>query len=313
MEASLMALLSFAGSPHGGSLKLLPEWQSQPAIIPTQILDHSIVGSALGAWWYFHDSTGIEAHFIVRGRRSGSADGHIWQLMDTGRQADANLQANQRAISIETEDDDDPDTQPWSAAQLASLMWLHNKLATVHPGIRRQNADTCTRPGLGYHSQLGAPSCRTPSPGKTCPGKPVRVDQWNRILLPAFESGTAPAPPPPPPPKEHDMFILRCDQTAGSAGRQLRLVNGQRHRIITSAERAELGAEGVVEHDVTGHPGLYDDVLSLAETTASTWTDDQLQELAERLAPLVAGRITIEGHPTLNITGVAVPAPTDAS
>ena len=161
-----MTLLSFAGSPHGGSHKLLPEWRSQPRITPVLIIDHSIVGSALGAWWYFHDSTGIESHFIIRGRRSGSADGHIWQLMDTDRRADANWQANDKAISIETEDDGDPDTQPWTTAQLQSLIWLHNKLASRYPTIRRREASDCDGPGLGYHSKLGTPSCWTPVAGK---------------------------------------------------------------------------------------------------------------------------------------------------
>jgi hypothetical protein len=184
-----MTLLSFAGSPHGGSHKLLPEWRSQPRISPVLILDHSIVGSAIGAWWFFHDSTGIESHFIVRGRRSGSQDGHIWQLMDTDRQADANLGANDKAISIETEDDGDPDNQPWTQAQLESLAWLHDKLVSIYPRIRRREATDCDGPGLGYHSKLGAPSCWTPVVGKTCPGKPVRVAQWRRLLLPAFLAG----------------------------------------------------------------------------------------------------------------------------
>jgi hypothetical protein len=112
--------------------------------------------------------------------------------MDTDRQADANLGANDKAISIETEDDGDPNVQPWTAAQLDSLKWLHNRLVSIYPRIRRREATDCDGPGLGYHSKLGAPSCWTPVPGKTCPGKPVRVEQWNRILLPAFISGTTP-------------------------------------------------------------------------------------------------------------------------
>jgi N-acetylmuramoyl-L-alanine amidase len=169
-----VTLISFAGSPHGGSHKLLPEWRSQPRITPVLIIDHSIVGSAIGAWWYFHDSTGIESHFIIRGRRSGSADGHIWQLMDTDRRADANHQANNKAISIETEDDGDPDTQPWTTAQLQSLIWLHNKLARLYPRIRRREATDCDGPGLGYHSRLGAPSCWTPVAGKLlAPDTPI--------------------------------------------------------------------------------------------------------------------------------------------
>jgi N-acetylmuramoyl-L-alanine amidase len=161
-----MALISFTGSPHGGSHKLLPEWNRQPRITPTTIIDHSIVGSALGAWYYFRDTTGIESHFIVRGARSGSADGHIWQLMDTGRQADANLNANAFAISIETEDNGDPDDFPWSRAQLASLRWLHAKLRAVHSTIPRRRCPSPRGGGLGYHTMWGAPSAWTPVPGK---------------------------------------------------------------------------------------------------------------------------------------------------
>jgi N-acetylmuramoyl-L-alanine amidase/LAGLIDADG-like domain len=161
-----MALISFAGAPHGGSHKLLPEWNRQPRITPTTIIDHSIVGSALGAWYYFRDKTGIESHFIVRGAPSGSRDGHIWQLMDTGRRADANLDANAFAISIETEDNGDPDHFPWSRAQLASLRWLHAKLRRVHPTIPRRRCPSPRGGGLGYHTMWGAPSAWTPVSGK---------------------------------------------------------------------------------------------------------------------------------------------------
>jgi hypothetical protein len=181
-----MALISFRGSPHGGDHKLLPEWNRQPRITPTTIIDHSIVGSALGAWYYFRDQTGIESHFIVRGAPSGSADGRIWQLMDTGRRADANLDANAFAISIETEDNGDPDHFPWSRRQLESLRWLHAKLRAVHPTIPRRRCPSPRGGGLGYHSMWGAPSPWTPVRGKTCPGRPVRVGQWNNTLLPAF-------------------------------------------------------------------------------------------------------------------------------
>ena len=161
-----MALISFGGSPHGGNHKLLPEWDRQPRMTPTTIIDHSIVGSALGAWYYFRDQTGIESHFIVRGTPSGSQDGRIWQLMDTGRRADANLNANAFAISIETEDNGDPDNFPWSRAQLESLRWLHGKLRAVHPTIPRRRCPGPGGGGLGYHSMWGAPSPWTPVAGK---------------------------------------------------------------------------------------------------------------------------------------------------
>jgi hypothetical protein len=148
----------------------------------------------------FRDQSNLESHFIV------ALDGEIWQLMDTGREADANLDANRFAISIETADNGDPNTFGWTHAQLDSLTWLHNKLVTVHPTIQRKKVTSCTSGGLGYHSQLGAPSCFTPAVGKTCPGKPVRVNQWNAVLLPAFLNAT--------PPEEEDMTSEQAKQLA---------------------------------------------------------------------------------------------------
>jgi len=173
-----MTLLDFASAPHGGSQRHLPEWQSQPRITPTTIIDHSIVGSAEGAFQMFRDRSVLESHFIV------GLTGEIWQLMDTSRQADANLDANDFAISIETADLGDPDNQPWTQAQLDSLIWLHEALLAAHPTIPRQRCPTWNGGGLGYHTLFGAPSHWTPV-AKTCPGR-VRKAQWTAVLLPAF-------------------------------------------------------------------------------------------------------------------------------
>jgi hypothetical protein len=178
-----MALISFAGSPHGGDQKLLPEWKSQPVITPRTIIDHSIVGSALGAWLMFRDRSNLESHFII------AKSGFIWQLMDTGRQADANLNANDYALSIETEDNGDPDRDPWTRAQLNSLIWLHRKLRAVHSTIPNRKSRSCGDPGgHGFHTLHGAPSCWTPV-AKSCPGG-IRKRQWSDTLLPAYLSNT---------------------------------------------------------------------------------------------------------------------------
>lgn len=174
-----MALISFVGSPHGGKQRLLPEWRSQPPITPRTIIDHSIVGSADGAWLMFRDRSSLESHFIV------CSDGEIWQLMDTGRQADANLNANAYALSIETEDRGNPDIQPWTGEQCDSLIWLHRKLLAVHSTIPNRKSRSCSDPGgHGYHTLHGAPSCWTPV-SKSCPGA-IRKKQWNEKLLPAY-------------------------------------------------------------------------------------------------------------------------------
>jgi hypothetical protein len=174
-----VALLMFRGAPHGGRNRFLPEWQAQPRITPTTIIDHSIVGSAEGAWQMFKERSSLESHFIV------DLNGEIWQLMDTSRQADANLQANRYALSIETADRGNPDIQPWTPQQLDSLAWLHDELVRLHPTIPRRKSRSCADPaGLGYHTLHGAPSCWTPV-SKSCPGA-VRKTQWRDVLLPAF-------------------------------------------------------------------------------------------------------------------------------
>jgi hypothetical protein len=184
-----VALLNFTGAPHGGRQRHLPEWQSQPRITPTTIIWHSIVGSAEGAFQMFRDRSVLESHFIVCGKWGTAPDGEIWQLMDTDREADANLRANSYGLSIETEDGGSPDTQPWTPAQMESAIWLNEQLVRLHPAIPRRKSRSCDDPGgLGYHTLHGAPSCWTPV-SKTCPGR-ARIAQWNQVLLPAFLNPT---------------------------------------------------------------------------------------------------------------------------
>jgi hypothetical protein len=265
-----MTLLSFAGSPHGGSYKLLPEWRSQPRIRPVLIIDHSIVGSAIGAWWYFRDRSGLESHFIIRGRRSGSADGHIWQLMDTDRQADANLQANDKAISIETEDDGDPDTQPWTTAQLQSLIWLHDKLAKIHPTIARREATDCDGPGLAYHTKLGAPSCWTPI-AKTCPGRPARVRQWQQILLPAFLH-----------PEEDDFMALfnNVNEFKAAVRSVVREEVGKAYEALARGEINNRIDESST-HFQDSHRGLHRQVSSVYEALARGEINNQIDPTSQ--------------------------------
>lgn len=184
-------LVDFTGAPHGGAHKLLPEWQTQPRITASTIIDHTIVGEGLGAYYYFRDKTGIESHFIVHGKWGTIPDGTPWQIMSIDRQADANNEANSYAISIETGDDGTPEDTPWTPAQLETLIWLHAELARMRPSIRRAKATACQSGGLGFHTQWGAPSCWTPAYGKTCPGR-SRIPQWSNILVPAFVAAPEP-------------------------------------------------------------------------------------------------------------------------
>jgi hypothetical protein len=103
--------------------------------------------------------------------------------VDTKFQAPANLSANRSAISVETWDNLKPDTTPWTARQIASLVALTVWAHQVH-GIPLKRCASPTSPGVGYHSMWGAPSAWTPSAGKTCPG-PARIPQVGSIILSA--------------------------------------------------------------------------------------------------------------------------------
>jgi hypothetical protein len=110
------------------------------------VIHHSIVGSAEGAYQYFAGSTAIESHFIVK------KNGYFWQCMSLGEQADANFRANAFAGSIETEDNGNPNTDPWTAAQIDTLVWLSLEMRRLRPRIARRKCRTWDDAGLGYHT-----------------------------------------------------------------------------------------------------------------------------------------------------------------
>jgi N-acetylmuramoyl-L-alanine amidase len=291
-----VALLSFDGSPHGGSQRHLPEWQSQPPITPTTIIDHSIVGSAEGAWLGFRDRSVLESHFIVH------KSGLIWQLMDTGREADANLNANRFAISIETEDDGDPDTQPWTRAQMESLAWLHNRLVAVHPSIPRRLCPSEAGGGLGYHTLFGAPSAWTPV-AKSCPGA-VRKRQWRDELLPEFLAGQ--------PVQEDDMTDAEhAALMATKAGvddilQALRVVDdGTSVNQDTAYQRVYNRTKDLAGRPV---PPTADQIAAAVVAALPAVQVDLTPQQIEQLATLIAGLLEVAGHPTLTITGTATPA-----
>lgn len=153
---------------------------------PTQYIAHSeaTVGDA-------HPHDGLEWHFMIGygGFRLEEVD----QLVDTERQAAANLRANVRAVSTETEDNGFPDTEAWTPDQVDALVeigwWLHE----IH-GVPLEVCAAWDLPGIGYHTMWGAPSPWTPVV-KTCPGA-ARILQWRTTVAPRILAGR-PAPTPP--------------------------------------------------------------------------------------------------------------------
>lgn len=157
--------------------KPLPENKTEPKIDPRIMIFHSAAVNVSSLYDAFNrDGNSIESHFFIKW------DGEIEQYMDTNRQADANRYANDFAISVETEDDGDPNTQPWTDAQMVSKVRLFNWALQHHPRMERQECPAWDEPGFGYHTMWGSPSPWTPV-AKSCPGH-IRIKQYKEVLRP---------------------------------------------------------------------------------------------------------------------------------
>lgn len=191
-------------------LRLLPENETQPSITPTQVILHSAVDAPgpTSLFPYFSRvDVVLESTFFIK------LDGVVEQYMDTEVRADANYHANRRpdgtgAISIETEDDGNPNQRPWTEAQLKAIEELLEWIWKTHKTVPRRVCASHSGPGIGYHSMWGAPSEWTPVEGKTCPGT-IRIKQWNEVIVPWINS-------PAFTPKEHGMAQLIRNQESGA-------------------------------------------------------------------------------------------------
>lgn len=183
--------------------KPLPENDTQSYIDPIVVILHSAVDAPgpTSLFGYFEqESVKLESTFFIKN------DGEIEQYVDTNVRADANRFANPFAISIETEDDGDPDNRPWTEAQMRSIKLLIEWLIEVHPKIKRRVAPAWNAAGVGYHTMWGAPSEWTPV-SKSCPGR-VRIDQFWVDIAPWLEHGEP--TPTPVPEEDDDMRIIRA-------------------------------------------------------------------------------------------------------
>lgn len=149
-----MALCPFA------THKIIPAGSSDPPIKARVVILHVAVSLAASLFEFFRDrSGGIESHFYI------TWTGKLEQYRDTGRQADANLDANDFAISIETAG---LGSGRWNKRQQRTiqrlLLWLHQV-----EGIPLHVIQAWDGSGVGWHTMWGAPSHWTPV-AKTCPG-----------------------------------------------------------------------------------------------------------------------------------------------
>jgi N-acetylmuramoyl-L-alanine amidase-like protein len=173
--------------PFAVKMELQPESDAQAAITPTQFIAHSIAApwTIERIYEYWRDSTNLESHFGV------GYDGRIGQYIGTQTRADANYQANVRAISAETASNLEH-TDPWNNAQLDSLVAVMDWAARTH-GIPRRKCRSWTDPGFGYHRMFPEWSLG----GTECPGN-ARAAQFDSVILPRLiAAGQSPIPVPP--------------------------------------------------------------------------------------------------------------------
>jgi N-acetyl-anhydromuramyl-L-alanine amidase AmpD len=164
--------------------KNIPPGDNDPSIKPRVAILHVRDGIGPSLEDFFRNrSGGIESHFYIR------FDGTVEQYRSIYFQADANLDANDFAVSIETEG---LGPGRWTPAQLAAikrlLIWLHGEA-----GIPLRKVQTWNGSGVGYHTLFGAPSHWTPV-AKSCPGA-LRKAQFEGELVPWMRiAGQEPRP-----------------------------------------------------------------------------------------------------------------------
>jgi hypothetical protein len=258
----------------------LPENSTQPHINPTQLIFHTQASGGQASndagWRYWNrPDIKIEAHFLL------DMDGAMVQAVGIFTRADNNADANNRAVSIETQDlgGRSVETTPWTGAQIEQLAgltaWLH-----LHPKIRLplKQCQAWNGPGYGPHNLFAQWSVYK---GKTCPGR-ARTAQIPEVIAAAQRyvniaeqhfGGAAEGPFAPAsreddmpihilrsmtdPPEFNAQFIAYCD-TAGHSIEVQWSGSGDDPRV--AQRMADLRAAGITETHIT-LAGLRNNVL----------------------------------------------------
>lgn len=171
--------------PGARKMELQPESDSQRAITPTTLIFHSIAApwTVQRIYEYWRDSTNLESHFGV------GFDGSIGQFIGTNTRADANMYANNYAISVETASNLQH-TDPWTDEQCETLIdlgvWCHKE-----HGIPLSIATSATSGGYGTHRMYAAWS----NGGTACPGD-ARQEQFEDRIFPGIVQRASGGNPP---------------------------------------------------------------------------------------------------------------------
>jgi len=149
-------------------VKNIAPGSNDPAIKPRVAILHVAISEGESLFgWFNGPSGGVESHFYIR------RDGTVEQYRSIYFQADANFDANDFAVSIETQG---MGPGRWTRAQVraikALLLWLHNEA-----DIPLHRCKVWDGAGVGYHSSFA----QWNHAGKPCPGAD-RIKQFNGEL-----------------------------------------------------------------------------------------------------------------------------------
>lgn len=163
----------------------IPETDNQARINPRLFIAHSIIApwepDRTRQYWN-ERGVNLESHFGL------GYSGSIGQFVDTAVRADANMYANNFAISVETASNTSG-SDPWNNVQVESLINLM-VYAAIHDNIKVQIASRWDGEGFGYHRMFPQWS----DGGTNCPGT-ARVKQFHEVVFPEVQrrvKGTSP-------------------------------------------------------------------------------------------------------------------------
>lgn len=156
--------------------KLIPPGKTDPRIKARVVILHVAESESSSLYGYFNGpSGGVESHFYIR------RDGTVEQYRDTDWQADANVMANDFAISVETQG---RAAGEWTPEQLAAIKALLTWCNQTH-GIPLVKCPRWDGSGVGYHILF---EDQWDQRGASCPG-PDRIKQFDNVLVPWMRSG----------------------------------------------------------------------------------------------------------------------------
>jgi len=264
----------------------IPPGPTDPPIHPRIICVHTMAGSIEGADRRFRDGSGVEAHF-----GNPMDDRPIWQWRDTLYQADAQAAGNGYCLSVEHEDGGDP-SRPLTPAQIRKDLDLFAWLGQEHT-IPMRLVQATSEWGIGWHRQFPEWNPHNHS----CPGD-VRLAQLRTELLPALQGDDVSVADVIAALKDPDGIRALRKALWGGAGDEIPSVAG----TLNAAQTVEVAANGV--RTLANRLNEVGGEVHQAKTTLDAGivlqlAPDQLHALAEALAPLVAAKLEIAGHPAM--------------